>query len=392
MLIEKCRGISVPQVIHCDALSEVVGTISDFSMVWFDRGNACMPDGMVATSGQGGDLPGLLQKKDIPTQASGSLCEVVLLDPNADDTVTRLRELAADLPESRDNIKTGDGKTGDGANGAAEPDDGTEMPPPDAGPEPRWKAFECVFQDGTRDVVVVRTTESDDTLRQIITVVWPGLRRLCLDEIRRNQAGLPDEAMLWLVQRKVNASVLVLDENCNLLRTNAAGADLLKRGNLLRVSAGRLCSVNERATAGLHRMVHDVFRASEKDRKAREYVLLLRSRKGGDGQEHKQPLPLTLTPFQGSDGRKVLIALLPMPPEQHRIEHLARKMGLTPSEARVAALIRAGLPSREAARIAGLKIETFNTYAKRALAKMNVSGRADMAQMLTWQAAVERPS
>ncbi|MFC3119931.1 hypothetical protein ACFOHS_22765 [Jhaorihella thermophila] len=105
MLIEKCRGISVPQVIHCDALSEVVGTISDFSMVWFDRGNACMPDGMVATSGQGGDLPGLLQKKDIPTQASGSLCEVVLLDPNADDTVTRLRGLVADLPESRDNIK-----------------------------------------------------------------------------------------------------------------------------------------------------------------------------------------------------------------------------------------------------------------------------------------------
>ncbi|MFC3119929.1 hypothetical protein ACFOHS_22755 [Jhaorihella thermophila] len=57
--------------------------------------------------------------------------------------------------------------------------------------------------------------------------------------------------------------------------------------------------MNERATAGLHRMVHDVFRASEKDRKAREYVLLLRSRKGADGQEHKQPLPLTLTPLPG---------------------------------------------------------------------------------------------
>ncbi|MFC3119930.1 hypothetical protein ACFOHS_22760 [Jhaorihella thermophila] len=70
---------------------------------------------------------------------------------------------------------------------------------------------------------MVWTAEPDDALRQILTVIWPGLRRLCLDEIRRSQAGLPDEAMLWLVQRKVNASVLVLDENCNLLQTNAAG-------------------------------------------------------------------------------------------------------------------------------------------------------------------------
>ena len=65
-------------------------------------------------------------------------------------------------------------------------------------------------------------------------------------------------------------------------------------------------------------------------------------------------------------------------------------MGLTPAEARVAALIREGHSNKQAAEIAGLTVETFNTYAKRVLSKMNVTCRSEMAQMLTWQATMER--
>ena len=386
MLIERSRGDSVCHVIHCDALREVAGAISDFSVVWFDRGDAGTPGGVIATSGRCDGPAGAFHEAEIPAQAEGGLRRVAPLGPDADSAVARLLALAVDL-QARPAGGDGAGQSLPGGMRAGADDSVA----PD-GAAPRWAAFECVFRDGTRDVVLIRTTGAEDDICRLLDLIWPGLRRLCLDEMRRALTGLPDAAMLWLVQRKVNASVLVLDEECNLLRANAAGADLLKRGDLLRVSAGRLCSVNERATAGLHRMVRDVFQAAEKDRKAREYVLLLRPRKRAEGEENAKPLPMTLTPFQAPDGRRVLIALLPLPPERRRIEHLARKMGLTPSEARVAALIRAGYSNREAAKIAGLKVETFNTYAKRALAKMNVSGRADMAQMLTWQAAMERPS
>jgi DNA-binding CsgD family transcriptional regulator len=79
--------------------------------------------------------------------------------------------------------------------------------------------------------------------------------------------------------------------------------------------------------------------------------------------------------------------MLPMPPNPERVELLGRKLGLTPAEARVAVLMQSGLTNREAAYRAGLKEQTFNTYAKRVLCKLNVTGRTEMAQLLTWQAA-----
>lgn len=359
--LENGRGDSVRNVVHCGALSEVFGTISDFSMVWFDRGNACEPVGVFATSRKCDGLTGLLHKEEVPAPAKGALLGVTPLDLETDKAAARFHALAAELAPAPVSDRC-------------------------------WRAFECAFEGGTQDIVLVRTAEVDEEIRPVLNLVWPSLRRLCLQEAITKLSSLPDDAMLWLVQRKVNASVLVLDEDCNLLRANAAGADLLQRGDILRVSAGRLCGIGERTTAGLHRVVQEVLSAADTDTRNREYVLLLRPRKRNASQENRQPVPMTLTPFKAANGRRVLIALLPMPPDRQRIERLARRMGLTPSEARVAALIRAGHSNREAAKIAGLKVETFNTYAKRALAKMNVSGRADMAQMLTWQAAMERLS
>lgn len=359
--LENGQGDSVRNATHCKILNEVIGTISDFTVVWFDRGNGIGPGGFVAISQECSGLPGLLHKEEVPAKAKGALLSVTRLDRDSNEIAARLQTLASDLA-------------------------------PESAPDRSWRAFACAFEDGTQDVVLIRTAESEDEVAPVLNLVWPSLRQLCLQEMIASLTNLPDDAMLWLVQRKVNASVLVLDEDCNLLRANAAGTDLLQRNEILRVAGGRLCGTSERATASLHRVVREILQSADKGEKNKEYVLLLRSGKRSADQKSRAPIPISLTPFKAANGRQVLIALLPMPPERKRIEHLAQKMGLTPSEARVAALIRAGHSNREAAKIAGLKVETFNTYAKRALAKMNVSGRADMAQMLTWQAAVERLS
>jgi DNA-binding CsgD family transcriptional regulator len=78
--------------------------------------------------------------------------------------------------------------------------------------------------------------------------------------------------------------------------------------------------------------------------------------------------------------------MLPSPPDLRRIEVLARELGLTQAEARVAALLQLGLSNREAAQIAGLTEHTVNTYTKRVLGKLRVNSRAEMAHLLTWQA------
>ena len=104
-------------------------------------------------------------------------------------------------------------------------------------------------------------------------------------------------------------------------------------------------------------------------------------------------IPVTLTRFchQGAATDLVLVTMS-LPPDSRRIEMLARAGGLTPSEARVAALLQLGLSNKDVAIAAGLKEQSVSTYAKRALSKLHVTSRAEMAQMLTWQAAGGRLS
>jgi len=99
-------------------------------------------------------------------------------------------------------------------------------------------------------------------------------------------------------------------------------------------------------------------------------------------------VPITLTRyFHRGEATRFVVATLPTPPSTQRIEALVRRLGLSHSEAKVAALIQRGLSNREAAAMAGLKEQTFNTYAKRVLSKLNVSCRSEMARLLTWQAS-----
>lgn len=245
----------------------------------------------------------------------------------------------------------------------------------------RWRAVRCCFDSGIEDVVAVLTEQSASAVRDFFQQVWPTLRRGCAQDL--NADDLSDDAILWMVSQKVNACVLVLDEDRRVLRANAAGREILEEGSVLCQKGEVLHCVGEREDKALRAAIAETLTGQVKT--GSEYILILR------GAESDVHVPMSLSPYRHDEqGARLFLAMLPMPPDQKRIEALAVKMGLTPSEARVAALIRAGHSNRQAAEIAGLKVETFNTYAKRALSKMNASCRSEMAQMLTWQASMER--
>ncbi|MDU9007124.1 LuxR C-terminal-related transcriptional regulator [Sedimentitalea todarodis] len=255
--------------------------------------------------------------------------------------------------------------------------------PPQLPKPPNWHAFQCRFGSGATDILAFRDLDDPDEAEAFLGRVWPGLRHACVNASGQTSPDISSDAMLWMISQKVNAAILVLDEKYRVLRTNAAADELLAERQLLRDSGDRLVCATHKETIALQAAIDESYARAGKG--GIEFILILR---GKSGTAH---VPMSLSTYvQVETGERLILVMLPRPPAHERIEELARSMGLTPSEARVAALIREGHSNREAAEIAGLKIETFNTYAKRALSKMNVKCRAEMAQMLTWQAALER--
>ncbi|MFY0312876.1 helix-turn-helix transcriptional regulator, partial [Leisingera sp. D0M16] len=254
-----------------------------------------------------------------------------------------------------------------------------------------WALFSCGFEDGSEDLIALRLEGGphDAHCGDILQAIWPVLREDSLRELAGETQAAVTSALLWTISKKTDSAVLVLDGEGRLLHCNESGRDMLDGGDLLSDSSGRLRCARPGETAGFYAAVAECARSRRGSSGQRpcELILFLEDRKSG------MRLPVSLTRYRcaGAD-QPLVVAILPRQPDRRRIEMLAQKMGLSPAEARVAALIQLGLSNREAAHIAGLKEQTFNTYAKRVLAKMQAPGRAEMAQRLTWQASLGRAS
>jgi DNA-binding CsgD family transcriptional regulator len=250
-----------------------------------------------------------------------------------------------------------------------------------ASPTPgAWSIFEIRFASGTVDQVALMSngTQGSDLVECVLRAVWPVLRENCLREFTSNRRTAAD-ALLWTISHRFGTAVLVLDAQGQVLQANKAGMELLAERRLLRELPDGLGAASEADTKALRRAVSECLTASPD---VTEIMFLV------EDPEGPGRLPLSLTRFDGGDGVSLAVLVVPQRPDPKRIEKLAQMMGLTPAEARVAALMQLGLSNREAADFAGLKEQTFNTYAKRVLSKLNVGCRAEVAQMLTWQAGL----
>ncbi|APG49387.1 helix-turn-helix transcriptional regulator [Phaeobacter porticola] len=265
----------------------------------------------------------------------------------------------------------------------------------------RWVVFSCRFADGSEDRVALHLegSQHDAHCIEILPAIWPLAREDALREMLTSTpeaSTTPDtsEAMLWTISTKSDSAVLVLDASGRLLDCNDAGCDMLAAGNLLHNNDGVLRCANSSETRAFYAAVQSCARTSAEHASEtctgsanQELILFLQDTTSG------MRLPVSLTCYLCADTHRALVvAILPRQPDQQRIEMLAQKMGLSPCEARVAALIQLGLSNREAAHIAGIKEQTFNTYAKRVLSKLEVAGRTEMAQRLTWQSSLGRAS
>lgn len=249
----------------------------------------------------------------------------------------------------------------------------------DRGSGRAWRAFRCRLQDGRSDLVrmMIPGDMPAERAEAVLTTVWPALREDCLADL--SGAVLDgDDAVLSLVASMTDIGILVVNARGLILRANPAARRMMAEGWVLMRGCGGLHAVTPQQTHNLRENIKDCANgvAGGDDR-----IVIV------DMPNTAQRVPVTLSRYWHDGAPTGLVTLvIPAPPDPARVERMARAMGLTCTEARVAAMLQLGLSNREAAETMGLKEQSFSTYAKRVLNKLNVRSRAEIAQMLTWQA------
>lgn len=244
-----------------------------------------------------------------------------------------------------------------------------------------WRSISMRLKDGSEDRIALRLDPKEDLQFTLsyLKRIWPILRQDCLGEFReRHQSQLEMRGTGWEVLNMIDVATLIVDRAGLMYRMNVAARDALDEGLVLKRGKGGVFGCDPKET----RKLREALEACADGPVGEDRLVFLNEKDG------TRPIPVTLSRYE-HEGRATsyIVLMLPVPPTADTVETLVKKMGLTSAEARVAALIQKGLSNREAAEILGLKPETFNTYSKRALNKLNVSCRTKLAQMLTWQAA-----
>jgi len=250
-----------------------------------------------------------------------------------------------------------------------------------------WVLFRCTYADGAVDLIALQQDGGvhDAHCKDVLAAIWRNLREDCISELQSGEGEAVSSALLWTISNKTDSAVMVLDANGTILEANAAGREVLDQGDVVVDAAGQLKLANTADSKALNVAMRECLAVPEGNND--EFILFLEGNCAGGR------LPLSLSQYRcAAHDTPLIIAILPCQPDIKRIEMLAQKMGLSPAESRVAALMQLGLPNRKAASIAGVKEQTYNTYAKRVLSKLDMGNRAEMAHVLTWQSSVGRAS
>lgn len=245
-----------------------------------------------------------------------------------------------------------------------------------------WRIIQLELDNGHQDRIALQLDPKEDLnlTQNYLSHVWPLLREDCLSEVMSQTATKQVKTCDWALLDKLHVALIILDSDGLMYRLNHLGRRILDEADVLCRGKGGIFATNRQDTTAFRGALSEC--ANSKNPKAADQVVFIASKEDG----HRVPVSMSRYYYNGEPTRFV-VATLPVAPSRQRIETLAQQLGLSSSEARVAALIQRGMSNREAAVIAGLKEQTFNTYAKRVLNKLDVSCRAEMARLLTWQAS-----
>ncbi|MDQ7249051.1 helix-turn-helix transcriptional regulator [Dongia sedimenti] len=187
-----------------------------------------------------------------------------------------------------------------------------------------------------------------------------------LDAVRRE--GMEFEAALHLLPQPV----LVVDRDARLFFANAAGAQLLREGTLLRSVAGRVRAAHRGDVAALDRALHPVPQSGDGNGS-------LALRRAGD----KAPATLRITPLRRRNraewsGRIALVVELPPP---RGLATWAAAFHLSPAETRLWTALSAGRRLLDIAEESGTSVNTVRVQLRTLFQKTGVHRQADLLRL-----------
>ncbi|WP_154048439.1 helix-turn-helix transcriptional regulator [Thiomonas intermedia] len=176
----------------------------------------------------------------------------------------------------------------------------------------------------------------------------------------------------------LHSPLAVVDGRRCLIYASPGLETMLRMGEILFLSASRLSASMPQDDDKLARIVHDVVNA-----KTTAVTRCILGPEGGAAL-HVQAFPLVRPNFTGSPGPRHVVLLITgtEAASHHRLEELARRFGLTRSQARLASALCGGSTLREAADRCGISYGTARGYLKMIFLKTGTHRQTDLVTLL----------
>jgi len=221
----------------------------------------------------------------------------------------------------------------------------------------------------------------DAEMRRRLSLIVPHMRR-AMSIHRTIESKEAETATFANIFDGMNAGVFVVDANCGIVHTNAAGKDILSTGDLLRLVGGRLAAGDAQADQTLRETVAGT-EHGDGEAGAKSIVLPLSARDGERYLAHV--LPLTSVARRRASARAAAAAMFvrkaaleaPSPREV-----IGSTYNLTPAELRVlfAIVDIGGVPDVAAA--LGIADTTVKTHLSRLFEKTGATRQADLVKIV----------
>ena len=229
-------------------------------------------------------------------------------------------------------------------------------------------------------------SDFDQTQKDLLSALRPHLERALelFSRIQRNESAL--EVLTETLDR-LTICTFILDRTGRVLRTNQAGAQLVARGDVLRLLDERLSLVRRTDNALLQTLVgkaladpgedgDGVVEAMRVERPSGGSLGILVRSFGSSLRIRSDVTPAAIVHVAGIGGD--------LPPERL----VAQLFDLTPSEALLATLLTTGLTLAEAAEKLELTENTVRSYSKTIFNKTGVRRQTDLVRLILRSVAV----
>ena len=169
----------------------------------------------------------------------------------------------------------------------------------------------------------------------------------------------------------INVPVVVVRHDRSLVHANTAGQNFIHGGRVLKLHAGVLHAIGDACALT---QFDEAIRTATPSRAEMPSASMITLNDGEGTPILVRVLPVTAEPSLGE--REQALAALFLPPRHGTVDEIADQirngLGLTPSEARVAALVAAGRNPRDIAKLLNLSINTIRSHLSRIYSKTGI--------------------